>query len=123
MQFAFSRPTSNEEVQQLLCSQFQSVGYQGLQLKGNQFKKYVDHPEQFLEKWGHIKGVASGLITYGPLDQAHIAELKEEIKFAQKVKAERIVFCHTISRQGISKDDIRGFAAILSDLGKEAQQM
>jgi inosose dehydratase len=122
MQLAFSRPTSNEEEQQLLFDQFQSIGYEGLQLKLNQYKHYIDRPELFLEKWGHIKGVASGLITYGILDENHIAQLKQEIRFAQKVKSERIILCHTIPRQGISKDDFRGYATIISDLGKEAEQ-
>lgn len=123
MKMAFSKPTANADEQQLLFSHFRSAGYGGLQLKAGQYRKYVTHPERFLEQWeDDARDLASGLITGGSLDKVGIADLRALFKFAQAVGSERIIFCHAQPREGLSNADIRGYAHILSDLGKEARQ-
>ncbi|HSH78060.1 MAG TPA: TIM barrel protein [Herpetosiphonaceae bacterium] len=122
MRLAFSKPTSTADEQQLLFSNFRPVGYDGLQLKLGQYRDYIDQPQRFVEEWGHIPGIASALIFGAGLDQGGIASLRKLFAFAGAVGTDLIVFCHALSRQGLSHDDIRGFARTLSELGKEAQQ-
>ncbi|GHO73877.1 hypothetical protein KSD_16480 [Ktedonobacter sp. SOSP1-85] len=123
MKMAFSKPTDNTVEQQVLFSRYHSFGYQGLQLKNGQYREYVDDPARFVEQWGKdAPAIASGLITGGLLDETGIASLRSLFKFAQTVGTERIIFCHAQPRQGLSRDDIKGFAQVLSELGKEAQQ-
>ncbi|GHO87090.1 sugar phosphate isomerase/epimerase family protein [Dictyobacter formicarum] len=123
MKMAFSKPTTDATEQQLLFSHFRSAGYNGLQLKAGQYREYIAQPERFLDQWGDdASALASGLITGGLLDEAGIADLRALFTFAQSVGSERIVFCHAQPREGLSHADIQGYAHILSDLGKEAQQ-
>ena len=123
MKLAFSRPTSGDDEQQQLFSWFRTSGYDGLQLKHAQYAGYVDHPESFLEDWGHYPGAASGLIAAGGLDETGIASLRGLFHFARAVGSGLIVFCHSLSREGLSSADIRGFGATLSELGKEARHL
>jgi inosose dehydratase len=123
MKLAFSKPTNNDAERQMLFSRFRSFGYEGLQLKYAQYQEYIDEPARFIEQYGaEAKNIASGLIVGGQLDATGIAELRSLFRFAQAVGSERIIFCHTKSRQGLEHSDMRGFAQLLSDLGKEAQQ-
>src|SRR5690349_129265 len=123
MKTAFSKPTSNDTERQVLFSRFHAFGYEGLQLKYAQYQEYIDQPECFIEKYGaEAKDIASGLIAGGQLDAAGIAELRNLFRFAQAVGSERVIFCHAKSRQGLENSEIREFAQILSELGKEAQQ-
>ncbi len=122
MKLAFSKPTRHDSEQQALFSDFRSVGYAGLQLKGDQYAAPLQHPERFIERWGTDRGIVSGLIMGGQLDEAGVAALRQVFTFAHAVGSERIIFCHTLSRQGLSSADITGFATTLSELGKEARQ-
>lgn len=122
MRFAFSVPTSDREEQVLLFSQFQGAGYDGLQLKRGQFQDYVDNPSRFRDEWGDRGGIASGLIVAGELDENGVSQLRRLIGFANAVASERIIFCHSRPRQEVSTGDIREYAAVLSELGKEARQ-
>lgn len=121
MKFAFSRPTRSVEEQRELIEGFHSVGYQGLQLKAGQYMPFVDDPARFNAEWGQYAGVASGLIAAGNLEDGGAA-LRELFRFAGDVGTERVIFCHGVARTAVDHDDIRRFAKLLSDLGKEAQQ-
>src|SRR5262245_55026053 len=119
MKLAFSKPTRNTDEQKNLFLRFRSFGFEGLQLKQSQYWGDIDHPERFVERWGQdTPAIASGLIMQGSLDEAGIALLRRVFTFAQAVGAERIVFCHGLPRQGLSRSDIKSFARLLSDLGK-----
>ncbi len=108
--------------QRILFTTFRAAGYEGLQLKYGQYSAYLDQPARFREQWGtETSAIASGLIMGGLLDEAGIEELRRVFRFAQIVGSERIVFCHAQSRQGLTSEDIKGFARQLSELGKEAQ--
>ena len=122
MKLAFSKPTGTLEEQQTLFTQFRPIGYDGLQLKLGQYRDYIDQPERFVEDYQHVPGAASALIFGADLNDNGITTLRKLFKFGQVVGTELIVFCHGRSRQGLSHDDIRGFAQTLSELGKEAQQ-
>jgi inosose dehydratase len=120
---AFSRPTDDDTEQRTLFTTFRASGYEGLQLKYGQYSAYLDQPARFLEQWGaETSAIASGLIMGGLLDEAGIEELRRVFRFAQVVGSERIIFCHAQPRQGLTSDDIKGFARQLSNMGKEAQQ-
>ncbi len=122
MRVGFSRPTSTEEERRLLFTGFREVGYDGLQLKAGQYREYVDSPERFVEEWGPYPGVASGVIAGGALDDDGVARLRKLFGFAESVGCERVVFCHTVPRRQVGAEDIRRFARLLSELGKEAFQ-
>src|SRR5882724_8053668 len=123
MKTAFSQPTSTVEEQQLLFLRYHAFGYGSLQLKASQYSEYVDKPERFIEQWGaDTRNIASGLITGGFLDETGIASLRTLFRFAQTVGSERIIFCHSQPRQGLSDADLKSYAQILSELGKEARQ-
>jgi len=120
---AFSKPTSDDAERHVLFTTFRASGYQGLQLKYGQYSEYLDQPTRFSEQWGAEAGaIASGLITGGSLDDDGIEALRRVFRFAQAAGSERIIFCHAQPRQGLTSADIKGFARILSELGKEAQQ-
>jgi len=122
VKFAFSRPTQTEEERDLLFGGYRSQGYDGLQLKPAQYAPYLAEPERFLERWGTLPGVASALIAGGTLDPEGMARMEPLFAFAERVGAERIVFCHGVSRKHVTSDDIRRYADALSELGKAARQ-
>ena len=123
MKFAFSKPTADEAEQRRLFSRFRAVGYSGLQLKFGQYEASLDHPESFRETWGQYPGAASALIYGGGLDDSGQEALRRVIAFAGGVGSERVVFCHGLGRQGLTDGDIRGFARVISGLGREAQRL
>jgi inosose dehydratase len=122
IKLAFSRPTETLDEQVTLFHNYRLSGYEGLQLKYGQYAPYLVEPECFLEEWGTEKGVASGLITAGILDEKNIDQLRRTYKFAEKVGTDLIIFCHLVPRANVDADDIRRFADLFSELGKEAQQ-
>jgi sugar phosphate isomerase/epimerase len=122
MKLAFSRPTANREEQRQLFENYQGVGYGGLQLKASQYMPSIENPQQFRDEWGHLDGVAAGLILGGKLDDAGVTTLRKLFTFASAVGSERIIFCHGVPRTEVTDDDILHFAKLLSDLGREAQQ-
>lgn len=122
MKFAFSRPTATEIERDKLFSHYETIGYDGLQLKHTQFAPFIKEPEKFQELWGKHKGIASGLIFGGNLDDRNQQDLKDLMKFAEKVGTERIVFCHGIPRAKVTNEDIKSYANVLSELGKEAKE-
>jgi inosose dehydratase len=122
MKLAFSRPTGSRDEQRILFENYGPTGYEGLQLKASQYLPYLDTPQAFCEEWGALPGVASGLIIGGKLDDAGTTTLRKLFSFAGAVGAERVIFCHGLARTEVTDDDIRHFARLLSDLGKEAQQ-
>jgi len=121
MKFAFSKPTGGADDTRTLFTRFGEIGYDGLQLKGGQYAPYLGEPERFRDEWGRYDGVASALIAGGGLDPGGVARLREAFAFGEAVGSEMIVFCHGVSRERLTPDDIRGFARQLSDLGKEAR--
>ena len=121
MKVTFSSPTANEDEQRVLFSKFRVVGYDGLQLKKKQYYSYLDEPDRFKLEWGGLPGVASGLITGGNLDDENRAFLKQVFSFAQAVGTDLVVHCISRPREGVTKEDIQDYAAVLSDLGREAQ--
>src|SRR5688572_21802584 len=122
MKLAFSKPTATAAEQAELFAEFRPVGYDGLQLKLSQYRDFIDQPERFLETYRDLPGVAQALIFGAGLDDAGTATLRKLFRFAEVVGTERIVFCHGLAREGLSADDLRGFAQTLGELGREAQQ-
>jgi sugar phosphate isomerase/epimerase len=123
MKRAFSKPTRDDVEREPLFARFHDFGYEGLQLKHSQYSEYIDDPARFIELWPANAGeIASGLITGGRLNASGIAELRRLFRFAQALGTERIIFCHSQPRQGLTSADIEGYAKLLSELGKEARQ-
>jgi len=120
MKLAFSKPTTGQDEQRLLFNRYRAAGYDGLQLKGSQYGAYLDRPAEFRAEWDDDPASTSALIAGGTLDPAGLAGLRSTIAFANEVGSERIVFCHGISRAGVSDSDIAEFARTLSAVGREA---
>lgn len=121
MKIGFSKPTSDDQEWRALVTEYPGFGYEGLQLKKPQYAEYVDKPEQFLAEYGDAPGVASGVITGGLLDEEGQARLRALFAFGEGVGCERVIFCHSQPREGLSHDDIRGYAKTLSELGRESR--
>ena len=119
---AFSIPTHGEEEQRRLFAGFREAGYQGLQLKGGQYLRYVTEPQRFQEDWGQSPELVTGLIFGGGLDAEGQMALRQTLAFASAVGSERVIFCHGLSHAGVTPDDVRGFARTLSELGQQARQ-
>lgn len=121
MKLAFSRPTADAAEQTLLFTTFRQAGFDGLQLKWGQFARYLEEPAAFHRDWGVDRGVVSGLIAAGALDDAGVASLRRVLAFARAVGSERVVFCHAAPRRGVTPAELREFARILSALGRGAR--
>lgn len=122
MKLAFSSPTKNENEQELLFTRFQSMGYEGLQLKPPQYAPYVKDTSRFIELWREQKGFTSALIAGGSLNELNQNELRSLFSFSRKVGVERIVYCHGISREKVTNSDLKTYARTLSDLAYEARE-
>jgi inosose dehydratase len=120
VKLAFSKPTLDDDEQRVLFGAFRSAGYDGVQLKGSQFLRYVPRPGDFIRDWSPPAGAVSGLIAGGRLDEAGIEALRAILAFAGGVAVERVVFCHGEPRAAVSVADLRRYARTLSDLGEEA---
>lgn len=123
MKLAFSKPTRGAEAQRLLFQRYPEFGFDGLQLKGNQYGDYAgdpDGPGRFRADWGAAPGHVSSLITMNPLDDEGTERLRALFRFAAEVGAERVVLCHDVPREGLQDSDLVGFAGVLSDLAEES---
>jgi sugar phosphate isomerase/epimerase len=123
MKIAFSKPTRDETEQQQLFGSFHAAGYGGLQLKGGQYGAFTGDPAGFAARWGTDQALTSALITMGALDDTGdngLARLRQIIAFAVATRAERVVFCHDHPRDGVTPADLRSFARVLSEVGREA---
>jgi inosose dehydratase len=118
----FSKPTRTPNQQQVLFSRYRDHGYDGLQLKGGQYASYLGQPAKFRRDWGDDRAAVESLITMSPLDEAGTAHLRDVVGFAAAVGSVRVVFCHAHPRDGLTDDDIAGFARQLSRLGAEAAE-
>jgi len=113
MKLAFSRPTAEAAQQRALFDAYRGIGYDGLQLKGGQYGRYLDDAGAFAADWGE----ASGVIAGGALDDAGVASLRKVFSFAEAVGTELVIFCPAGPRDPPS---VRALARRLSDLGREA---
>lgn len=120
MRLAFSVPTRSDAERDLLYASYVRCGYDGLQLKSGQFVSSLDEPAPAIEAARRDRGRYSGLIFWGPLDPDGQAALRRVLGFAASVGSERVIFCHSYPRDEVTTGDLRGFARILSGLGKEA---
>ncbi|MFS0724241.1 sugar phosphate isomerase/epimerase family protein [Paenibacillus sp. 1P07SE] len=123
IKYAFSRPTADDQETSQLFDGYERAGYDGLQLKWGQYEPYLQDPQAFLGRYQGKKGVASALIAGGALPHGDSKEqLRRLYAFAAKIGVERIVYCHGVRREGLSDQEIAGFAPAFEEMGKEAQQ-
>ncbi|MCT2534796.1 sugar phosphate isomerase/epimerase [Aquibacillus koreensis] len=122
MKFAFSRPTASDKERDELFGHYETIGYDGLQLKHAQYAPFIKDPEKFNALWGEHKGIASGLIFGGKLDNQNQQDLKDLMRFSKAIGTERILYCHGIPRDQVSQDDIKHYAKVLSELGQESKE-
>ena len=120
MRRAFSKPTPDDQTFQALMTDFRASGYEGLQLKMGQFVPYLEDPDGYLTRWGADKGRASALIYFDTIDGPGAEKLAATTRFAAAVGSERVVFCHNHGRDGVTVDDLRGFARTISGFGADA---
>ena len=118
----FSKPTRDPAEQERLFTSFRAAGYDGLQLKLNQYRADLDQPERFRSRWGAYPGVAAGLIVGARLDEPGVAQLRRVIRFAAAVGADPVVVVLDEPRREAPERPIEQCARILSALGREAKQ-
>jgi sugar phosphate isomerase/epimerase len=123
VKLAFSRPTRALEEQRLLFDRCLSLGYDGLQLKGGQYRPWLDDPGRFREEWGDAPGLAAGLITAGRPDAKGAESLREVFRFGRAVESALVVYCISGPREGMADTDIAALARTLSGLGREARDL
>jgi sugar phosphate isomerase/epimerase len=121
MKLAFSKPTSTDAETRELIETFRDRGFDGLQLKASQYLPYLDEPTRFLDDWDRFPGAAQALIAGCALDDAGRALLKRTIAFGARVGTETVVFCHCVSRDGLTPEDLRRKARELSEIGKRVR--
>jgi sugar phosphate isomerase/epimerase len=117
---AFSKPVSEAEFPAYV-SGFRAEGYQGLQLKGAQYARYLDAPKRALDELGTDAGIYSGLIAGDSLDPDGLARVDRTIDFAAAVGAERIIFCHGHPHEGVDRELRRSFARTLTEVAAGAR--
>jgi sugar phosphate isomerase/epimerase len=122
MRRAFSKPTADNAQLQALMTGFRDAGYEGLQLKKGQFTPYLDDADGWQRTWGDDRGRVSALIAFDTLEPDGVARLSATVRFAERVGAERIVYCHNHPRDGVTAEQLRGFARTISELGRDAAQ-
>ena len=119
MKFAYSTPTNADAQLRRYFDAYGPAGYDGLQLKYNQYD--VDDVDAFLALQADRPGLGSGLITGGTLaDDASCDMLRKVISFASAVGSDLVIYCHDHSRDGLSDELLRGLAATFSEFGAEA---
>ena len=121
MRLAFSKPVPEAGLGTLIGT-FRAEGYEGLQLKMGQFNSYLDKPQAFVDAWGSDPGIVSALIWFDTLDDEGASRLRSVISFAAAVGSERVVFCHNLSRQGLTLPDIAELGRTISKFGAEANE-
>jgi sugar phosphate isomerase/epimerase len=121
VKFAFSRSAKGGTERKELFETFGPAGFDGLQLKSNQYADYLDEPERFLADWGQYPGVASGLIHGGLLDDDGVATLRKVIQFGGAVGTDLVIYWPKEPREDASVD-FAEFARRMSELGQEARE-
>ena len=119
MKLAYSTPTDTAEQLEGYFNAYARIGYDGLQLKYNQYN--VDDVAGFVALQADRPGLGSGLITGGTLADDESREmLRKVIAFASAVGSDLVIYCHDHSREGLSDDVLRSLAATFSEFGKAA---
>ena len=123
MKLAFSKSTGGPSETQELFSLYRGIGYDGLQLKANQYEQYLDEPGRFLDDHPE-PGAASGLITSADLDQEGLAKLRRVFSFGRSVSAELVILVLSRERSDVDgREGLRSIARGMSEIGKEAVDM
>lgn len=119
MRLAFSIPNKDEAARRACFEQFRAYGFAGLQLKGD-YRPYLDEPQTFFDAYPQMRGALSGLILGAGLDAAGREALRKTIRFAGAVRADLVILCLSVSREGQTPDTLRALAKSLSEIGREA---
>jgi inosose dehydratase len=122
MRLAYSVATRSPDERDLLFRRFREAGFEGLQLKPNQYAADLAEPRRFLAQWPDAAALASGLIVYAPADTEGLERLRAALHFGAAVGSRRIIYPVAQSRQGLTAEDLRTLARTLSTLGAEARE-
>lgn len=85
MKLAFAQSTKDLRT---LFAESTNVGYDGLQLKGNQFQPHLNEPQWFLDQHGNKSGAASALITGWSHNDEQTEHLRQVFAFGAAVGTE-----------------------------------
>jgi len=119
---AFSKPTHGDDETESLLNGFHAAGYQGLQLKMNQFTPWLDDAAAFRARYPE-PGVASAVIFFDVPDAAGEQRLARVIDFAAAVGSERVIYCQNRTHEGVDRALLEGYAASLSAHGRRAREL
>ncbi|HYF51921.1 MAG TPA: sugar phosphate isomerase/epimerase [Planctomycetota bacterium] len=121
MKYAFSKPAKDEADRRLIFERCRACGYDGLQLKGNDYQPFLDRPVGLLETWPQLRGGVSGLILGAALDDAGIARIRKTFAVAREASADLVILCDSSGRS--ASTNLKRTAALLSELGAEAKRL
>ncbi|GAA2089911.1 hypothetical protein GCM10009840_30930 [Pseudolysinimonas kribbensis] len=119
---AFSKPTRTDADTEALLGGFRAAGYDGLQLKMNQFTPWLDDAGAFRARYPE-PGVASAVIFFDVPDAAGEERLARVIEFAGAVGSERVVYCQNRTHEGVDRALLEAYATSLSGHGRRAREL
>lgn len=109
MKLAYSKPTRTADDAASLLANFADLGFEGLQLKPNQYRDSLDDGAAFRNA---TLGVASAVIVFDSLTDGGDL-LRRSIEFAAAAGTERVVFCHDSEPTDGSEATLHAYAAML----------
>lgn len=99
-------------------------GFEGVQMKPQQYNFCELNPEIFKETYGELASLArGGLIIYpGGNFETWPGKLERLIPFATGIGAEQICICSSVDRSDVSPERFQKIATVLTEIGEEARR-
>ena len=120
MNLAFSKSVKSEADIHFLLENYPQYGFEALHLFPNQFRGYLDNPQEMLDKYAANWGVALGLVNIGTLDEAAVDHLRQVLKFAQDMGTDSVIYCISRPKGKVDRSELRDLSQCFSELGREA---
>jgi sugar phosphate isomerase/epimerase len=123
MRIGISRPTGPGEDLGDILAAARRHGFEGVQLKQNQYEAYTSSAEGFRDAYGELAAlVRGGLIAYPGGDPAGWAsKVEPAISFAAALGAGHVCICANTDASDVSAARIKAVADVLAGIGRDAQ--
>jgi sugar phosphate isomerase/epimerase len=124
MKIGISRISGSTEEAYEVFTAAQRYGFEGVQMKPQQYAFSELKPGIFKERYGRLTSLArGGLITYPGGDfESWLEKLDKLIPFAAGIGAEQVCMCTSVDRSDISPARFQRIAEVLTAIGEEARK-